>query len=120
MAYPTFQKLLFVKLLCSNFLQDLHGSAAGTFENVAYLMGTEPELKFAITCADTLYNEYQVSNDDAVILFNKFGEGSQEMATSLTSVEALQRFIRANSLPLVAKFDDTSGKPSFNLVEVSG
>ena len=87
----------------------MEGAAAKAFLDVAAAMD---EQKFAITSDSSIFAEYEVKSDDAVVLFKKFDEGRNDLtdADSLTSTEALTKFIAANALPLVVEFNHETGK----------
>ena len=97
------------------FYQDLEGAAAKAFKDVAAAMDDQ---KFAITSDASIFTEYEVKTDDAVVLFKKFDEGRNDLTEteSLTSTEELTKFVAANALPLVVEFNHETGNFQFDFV----
>ena len=67
--------------------------------------------KFAVTSNATIFAEYSISAHEAVVLFKKFDEGRNDLTEteSLTSAEALTKFVAANALPLVVELNYKTG-----------
>ena len=91
----------------------MEGAEAKAFKDVAAALDDQ---KFAITSDAAIFAEYSVTADSAVVLFKKFDEGRNELtdAESLTSTEALTKFVAANALPLVVEFNHETAQKIFS------
>jgi len=101
------------KVAIVGLFKDLEGAEAKAFKDVAAAMDDQ---KFAVTSDAAIFAEYSVTVDSAVVLFKKFDEGRNELtdAESLTSTEALTKFVAANALPLVVEFNHETAQKIFS------
>lgn len=88
------------------FNQDVEGASAKAFKDVAAGMDDQ---KFAIASDASIFTEYDVKTDEAVVLFKKFDEGRNDLTEDLSSTDAVTKFVAVNSLPLIVEFNSETG-----------
>ena len=88
--------------------KDLESDAAKQFLNAAIEVD---DFRFGITSDADVLKEYEVSAD-AVVLLKKFDGGKVAMEGDIVS-EAIVRFVKTESLPLVIEFNHESAQKIF-------
>lgn len=91
------------------FFADQDSDAAKAFKEVA---SANDDMKFGITSDSAVNGEYTISGD-AVVLLKKFDEGRNDLTEDLT-VEAITKFVAANSLPLIVDFNHDTAQKIFS------
>ena len=87
---------------------DLESADAKTFLEAA---GENDEYPFAISSEKAVFAELG-ADKDGVVLLKKFDEGRNELEEPV-SVEAIKKFVTANSLPLVVEFSHETAQKIF-------
>ncbi|XP_042899425.1 protein disulfide-isomerase isoform X2 [Parasteatoda tepidariorum] len=90
------------------FFKDQDSADAKVFKSVASEMD---DFNFGITSDDAVYTELKASKD-GVTLFKKFDEGRNDFEEEYTE-EALKKFLKSNSLPLVVEFNHETAQKIF-------
>lgn len=71
------------------------------------------EFQFAITSDDSVFKNYDVDKDEAVLLLKKFDELRDDYSGEFTEKE-ISQFIGSNSLPLVIEFNRETAQKIFS------
>lgn len=91
------------------FFKDLSSDAAKAFNAVAQKVDNT---QFGITSEQSVFDEFKVSGDSAVVLFKKFDEGRNDFDAELNE-DTLKKFIQSNSLALVTEFSQETAQKIF-------
>ncbi|CAH1273285.1 P4HB [Branchiostoma lanceolatum] len=96
------------EVLVVGFFKDQASDAAKAFLEVAR---SDDETTFAITSTDEVYTKLE-AKEDGVVLFKKFDEGRNDYEGDVKE-DDLKQFIKANLLPLVVEFTESTAQKVF-------
>lgn len=94
------------------FFKDQESEAAKIFKEVA---GNMDDQKFGITSDAAIFAEYEVTEDNAVVVFKKFDEKRNDLTgEDLADSEKVSKFVASSSLPLLVDFNHETAQKIFS------
>jgi len=104
------------KVVVIGFFKDVESAEAKAF--LAAAASLDDQL-FGMTSAQEVFDNFQVSGDNGVVLLKKFDEGRNILQGEITS-ESVTQFVNTNAMPLVVDFNQDTAKMIFGDVKVDG
>jgi len=98
------------KVAVMGFFKDVNSEAAKAFLEVAASLD---DFKFGITSEKMILEDYEVTEDAAIVLFKDFDE-KKNVFDDKFEVEVITKFVEANSMPMVVEFNHESAQKIFS------